>query len=133
MPIRTKLFALSKAKLDELSERRPPPGVPPAQTGIDGRRLDVWLKITANSGDVDTDYTISVYETPYSASALATGKKGRNQWERLTNAGYENESVTSIKRLPVDSWHKALGLVLIGSQMTWLFSERNEPNCGSSS
>ncbi|MFT3786660.1 MAG: hypothetical protein QM770_10900 [Tepidisphaeraceae bacterium] len=89
-----------------------------------------WVKITANTGAVDTDYTVDVYTGPYAPSPIATGKKARNVWERVTNAGYASPKVTGIERLPIDSWHKVTDRSFIDDDWKLIISERNEPKCG---
>ena len=61
-------------------------------TPYEGGSSEVWIKITSSSdigGGKKWEYTVDVSRNPFGTGTVATGKKARNTWELIDNAGYE--------------------------------------------
>lgn len=96
-----------------------------------------WVRINAWSEDVadaQWSYTVIIQRGGAATDdgledATETTYPARNTWEsRLTNAGYENGSVSGLYPIPIDSIVRAW-FGAIDGVTTMIFSERNEPRC----
>ncbi len=101
---------------------------------------DIYIKITSSSSISSNlwEYTVSVYTTPYAATALATNKKARNLREiGNTSTAAEGYSlspssttcgdITAVEPAPTGSWHRAIDFLYTGSQWYFLFEYQNHP------
>ena len=112
-------------------------GVDLTSTPYEDGSSEVWVKVTSSSdigGGKKWEYTVDVSRNPFAGGSLATGKKARNSWELIDNAGYEVATgtqkcgdITGIEPIKTGSWHKVLGRFLIGSQWVFGFTSRNDP------
>lgn len=108
----------------------------PARLGMAQLGASVWFVITGatelSTGKWEYDVQIQIGGDTSShdgfRDAGCNAAKARNTWERATNAGYENASVTSIKRIPNGVPLKGEWSVRDGEPLI-VFCERNEPSC----
>lgn len=100
-----------------------------------------WIKIAAEPTEVTADQKWTYECTLVRFDPSATGTelpliehessltyKAVNAWEELTLAGYEGESIGTLKPIPADAIVRAQ-MVVRGDEIVFVFSERNEPGC----
>lgn len=88
-----------------------------------------WIKIASSSvvdADQEWDYTVNILNK--FLEVVGDTHPAKNNWEALSNAGYENASVTGLCVIPnnaiVRAWWGQFEDI-----PTIYFSERNEPKC----
>lgn len=133
--VRARVIAMQAAPGAEVASNVPQSRqLPPIPTNPDGSS---WFKIKSSSsvGTNQWNYKARVMKSGDTSShtglvetADTTEFDARNTWETLTKAGYENTSVSSLKKIPDNSIVRGYP-ELRNNLLVFVFSERNEPTC----
>lgn len=102
------------------------------RSGLADGAESVWVRIESSTVvDAGQEWTYTIIPQKFGGGAIgledesAATYTARNTWEQLVKAGYENVSVEELYPIPNDAIVRAWRL----NASTYIFAERNEPNC----